>query len=189
MLMPFVINATDLPYRKEMADLVRNGLGLGDGGQDPVVAQLQAENQKLQQELKAKNPPELLAAQVAKMQAEVDKIKADTVETSSKGLYEMIQTAMAAAANPAIVPIADSIGKSVGFVDKNGGGIADGQQITPQQGQSIGGNPQTDPNAPAVPQTPVQGLPPQMQQPPIAPSPAQGVASGIEQQGNQITQQ
>jgi hypothetical protein len=189
MLMPFVINATDLPYRKEMADMVRNGLGLGDGGQDPQVAQLQAQIQQLQQKLDAKQPPELLAAQVEKMKAEIEKIKADTVETSSKGLYEMIQTAMAAAANPAIVPIADSIGKSVGFVDKNGGGIEDGQQIAQQQGQSIDANPQTNPNIPATPQDPAQGLPPQMQPSPQAPSPAQGVASGIEQQGNQITQQ
>lgn len=190
MLMPFVINATDLPYRKEMADLVRNGLGLGAGGQDPVVAQLQAEVQKLQGELAAKHPPELLAAQVAKMQAEVDKIKADTVETSAKGLYEAIQTAIAAAANPVIVPIADSINKSIGFVDKNGGGITDGQQIAQQQGQQgIGGNVQTDPTMPALPQDPSQGLPPQMQQAAQAPSPAQGVAAGIEQQGNQVAQQ
>jgi len=179
MLMPFVINATDLPFRKEMADVVRNALGLGNG-KDPVVAQLQAEVQKLQQELAAKNPPEVIAAQVAKMQAEVENIKASTVELSSKGLYEMIQTAVAAAANPAIVPVADAIGKSVGFEDKNGGGATDGLPT---------GNPQTDLLSPASPQDPQQGLPPQMQQEEQPPSPAVDVAKGIEKQGNQVTNQ
>ena len=107
-------------------------------------------------------------------------------------MYEAIQTAIAAAANPAIVPIADSIGRSIGFEDKNGGELmgADGQ---PQQGipnamQNVPSAQQVQPN-PTLPENPqdlMQGQPPVMQQPQPIPSPAQGVAQGIEQQGNQV---
>ncbi len=200
MLLPMYIQATDLPKRQEMAKIIQKGLGMSeDDGQDPEKAQMKQEIQKgmqmiqdLQAQLKAKNPPEVVQAQVAKLMAEVDNLKSRTVETSAKGLYESIQTALAVAGNPAIVPIADSIGKSVGFEDKNGGGVVDGGQIPTQpqpmqpdnQGGTIPPNPQTDPMTPAQPQQP-DPQQPQMQTAPPMQSPAQGVAVGIEQQGNQ----
>lgn len=201
-LFPTYIRNTDLPNKDYMAKTVEKSLGIttDDGKpQDPAVVQLTQQLQQAQQQIqaldaqiKAKNPPEIVAATVAKMQAEIDNIKSKTVETSAKGLYEAIQTAMAAAANPAIVPIADSIGRSIGFEDKNGGELmgADGQ---PQQGipnamQNVPSAQQVQPNPtlPANPQDPMRWQPPVMQQPQQVPSPDQGVAQGIEQQGNQV---
>ncbi|MGZ4968028.1 MAG: portal protein [Methylobacter sp.] len=194
MLLPLYLEATDLPQRKKMAEIISKGLGLSeDDGDDPEKQQMKQTIeqgmkmiQDLQAQLKAKNPPEVVAAQVAKLNAETDNLGSRTVETYAKGLYEMIQTAMAAASNPALMPIADSIGKSIGFKDQDGSDIADTQQI-PQSavGAPMGNATQTEP------MTPSQPIAPEMQQSdipqdPQMQSPAQGVAGGIEQQGNQI---
>jgi len=191
MLLPMYLLATDLPQRQQMADVIRKGLGLGDdNGQDPQVQQLQQQLQQamdkiqeLQQKLLAKFPPEIIAAQVAKMLAEADNIKAGTVETNVKALYEAMQSAEAVAVNPAIVPIADSLAKSAGFVDSTGGDM--GQEVgNGQMPQGV----QPNPTLPPSPQMPSGGQPPAMTDGQQLQSPAQGVAGGIEQQGNQVGQ-
>ena len=202
MLIPFLVEASDLPKRKEMSAIIKKGLGLSkDDGQDPEKEQLKQEIQKgmqiiqdLQAQLKAKNPPEIIEAQVAKLMAEVENIKSKTTETSVKSLYEAMQAAEAVVANPAIVPVADQIGKSAGFIDRDGGDIVDQQltntnQVQPTQQQTgvpLDTTPQTDPLSPNQPAPPDAGDQMTAPQPDQMPSPAIGVAGGIEQQGNQI---
>ena len=50
------------------------------------VQQAMQQIQALEQQLKMKNAPEIIAAQVAKMQAEIEAIKASTVDTNLKAL-------------------------------------------------------------------------------------------------------
>lgn len=52
-LVPYYLESTDLPKRREMADTVRKSLGLGEEGeqQDPRVAQLQQQMQMMQQQV------------------------------------------------------------------------------------------------------------------------------------------
>lgn len=142
MLIPFLVEASDLPKRKEMSAVIRKGLGLTEeDDQDPEKAQLKQqieqamqEIQDLQRQLKAKNPPEVIAAQVAKLMAEVDNLKSKTTETAVKSLYEAMQAAEAVVANPAIVPVADQISQSSGFIDRDGGTLVDQQaKVTAQQ--------------------------------------------------------
>jgi hypothetical protein len=185
MLIPFLVEASDLPKRKEMSAVIRKGLGLTEeDDQDPEKAQLKQqieqamqEIQDLQMQLKAKNPPEVIAAQVAKLMAEVDNLKSKTTETAVKSLYEAMQAAEAVVANPAIVPVADQISQSSGFIDRDGGTLVDQQAKVPAQQpeDSIDTNAQIDPITPNQP-TPPDAIP----------SPVKGVASGIERQGNQL---
>jgi len=87
------------------------------------------------------------------------------------------------AVNPAIVPIADSLAKSAGFVDSTGGDM--GQEVgNGQMPQGV----QPNPTLPPTPQMPSGGQPPAMPDEQQLQSPAQGVAGGIEQQGNQVGQ-
>ena len=52
-LVPFYLESTDLPKRREMADVVRKSLGLGEEGeqQDPMVAQLQQQLAMMQEQV------------------------------------------------------------------------------------------------------------------------------------------
>lgn len=185
MLIPFLVEASDLPKRKEMSAVIRKGLGLTEeDDQDPEKAQLKQqieqamqEIQDLQRQLKAKNPPEVIAAQVAKLMAEVDNLKSKTTETAVKSLYEAMQAAEAVVANPAIVPVADQISQSSGFIDRDGGTLVDQQaKVTAQQPEDP-----IDTIAQVKPIIPNQPTPPD-----AIPSPVKGVASGIERQGNQL---
>lgn len=180
-LLPRWIMATDLPQRKEMADEIRKMLGQTEDSQDPEKAALQQKVQELEQKLAMKNPPELLAAQVAKLQAETDNIKATQTETLVKALYEAMQAAGVVVQNPAVVTVADSIAKSSGFVDQDGGDLV--QDAGNGQQAFISGNQNAQTNQ-TLPQPPAQAVQPQQQQPMPAPaaSPGQGVEQGIETQ-------
>jgi predicted DNA-binding protein YlxM (UPF0122 family) len=172
MLLPLYIQATDLPQRNKMAKIIQKGLGLteDDGNQDPEKKQMAEEIQKaqamiqeLQMKLEMKQPQAVTDAQVAKLMAEVDNLKAKSAETNVKALYSSVQAAGAVVQNPGIVPVADQISRSSGFIDRDGG-----QLIQPQQG---------------IEQAPVQAIPASpevMQQEPL--SPVTGVAGGIETQ-------
>ena len=194
-LAPDIIAESDLPNAKAMADKLRKCLGQ-DGKSDPEKERLKQQVQELTQKLEAKNPPEIIAATVQKLTAETENIKAHTVETSAKGLYEAMQTAQAVAANPAVVPIADAIGKSIGFEDKNGYPIIQGQPVQQGLGQQIpqdsemqyqqGANPQHNPTLPPLPAEINTGQPRPLQTAPQLDSPATCVAMGIEKQGNQL---
>jgi hypothetical protein len=156
MLMPFLVEATDLPKRKEMSALIRKGLGLGDDGEDPEKAQMQAEIEQLKQQLAMKHPPEVIAAQVEKLMAEAKATLDKSVESKITALYSALQAAQAVAANGQIVPIADQLAKSAGFVDQDGGDLA---SVPPgaQPGAPIDTTAQTAPLSPDVPASPAVG--------------------------------
>lgn len=157
MLLPLYIRATDLPMRKQMADIIIKGLGLqtDDANQDPEKQQLKQQIQQamdkiqeLEQQLKAKNPPEVVAAMVRKMLAEEQKILADTANVNTDTLNNAVVTAGQVVANHTLVPVADQLAKSAGFNDLDGGDIVD--QVP-------------EPTAPVRPDQ--QGVPEQVAQP------------------------
>lgn len=85
------------------------------GGDDPRIAQMQSMIQELQQQLKAKMPPEIVAATVDKLQAEVRKITADTVKSGVEASFSAIQTGEVIAAVPGVAPVADKIMEAAGY--------------------------------------------------------------------------
>jgi hypothetical protein len=112
-------------------------LGYKDGSrffeleqQDPQIAQLQATIQQLQDALNAKHPPELLAAMVRKVDAEIasmgvkDKVSAaEAVKKGSEAQFSAMQTAEVIAAVPAVAPIADELMKAAGYVVPTPAGV------------------------------------------------------------------
>lgn len=92
----------------------------------PEVAELQAQVQQLQAALEAKQPRELVAAQVAKLNAETTKIEAMSVETYVKSQFAAMQAGQVVATMPSVAPVADAILDGAGFMPKQG---ADFQQL------------------------------------------------------------
>jgi len=95
-----------------------------------------------------------------KLKAEIEKLKAESVVKGSEGLYSLIQGAQAAAMNPLILPIADEMGKSVGFEDKNGAPLANPVQrsMQPLANTIPGMQTNTDPRFPSNPVSPLTGV-------------------------------
>ena len=94
--------------------------------QDPMVQKLTQQIQQLQQALAAKNPPEVVAAQVEKLSAEAALIKAkeasekvDAVVGRVEALFSAMQTAQTAVPIPGATPVADAIVRSAGFEDQD----------------------------------------------------------------------
>jgi hypothetical protein len=76
--------------------------------------------------------------QMKEMQAKIDSIVAKAFETNMKGLYASIQGGQAAASMPGLMPVADSLAASGGFIDHNGAPImvqSQQQAISPMQGE------------------------------------------------------
>lgn len=102
-------------------------LGYRDGGRffktdDATITGLQGEIQKLQQQLSQKVDPQLVAAQIAKIDAEITKIGADTQNTTAdavkKGVeaaFSAMQSAEVIAAVPQVAPIADALMQAAGY--------------------------------------------------------------------------
>jgi hypothetical protein len=124
-------------------------------GSDPMVKQLQSQIEQLQQQLAQKVDPQLLAAQIRKIDAEVaslaqkDKVAAaDAVKKGSEAQFSAMQTAEVIAAVPDVAPIADELMKAAGYrppvpsgVDPNfpmPGGPAAGLGIEPVKNRRTG---------------------------------------------------
>lgn len=153
-------------------------LGYRDGGrffkwndQDPQVVALTAQVNQLSDQLKQKTAPELVAAQVAKIDAEIKKIASDAVKSGVEAAYAAMQAGEVVAAVPQVAPVADKIMQSAGYQAPVPAGI--------------------DPNypAPSVATAAQQPMPaPSAQQntspalPPKPPSPMIGRLAGIETQ-------
>jgi hypothetical protein len=122
-----------------------------DGKQDPKLVQAMQTIEQLQQQLALKNPPELLAAQVAKLQAETALKQVEAINKRVEALFSSMNTAQVAVQVPGVTPVADAIAKSAGFEDQDAGPIypADVQQ---QQIPATAQIPQnTSPQFPANP--------------------------------------
>ena len=86
------------------------------GDQDPAVASLTQQLQALQQQLSAKqDPPEIIAAKVSLLQAQVAKLTAEKVKVGVEASFGAMQAAEVVAAVPAVAPIADSLMQAAGY--------------------------------------------------------------------------
>jgi hypothetical protein len=167
LLIPFVIEQSDLAEKTEMAGLIRKQTGQSDDEQTPEQQQA-AQQQAQQQELQT----QMLQAQLEKLKADIELVRANAIVKNVEGLYSSVQSAGAIVATPAITPIADSIYQSAGGQDKNEAPlIAPPQQtvdspieeqtepVDNQQEESIE-QPQanTSPMLPPKPQSPLVGM-------------------------------
>lgn len=121
---------------REVIKEVFGKLGYSDGSRffkqaedmDPMVADLQKQVQELQAALEAKQPQALVDAQVKKIIAEIDQIKASTGKADAEKVnknvattYAAVQAAEVIAAIPSTAPVADEIMRSAGYVSPPGG--------------------------------------------------------------------
>lgn len=109
-------------------------LGYKDGGrffdtekQDPMVAQLQATVEELQQALQAKMAPELVAAQIRQIDAQIAETNARTkdiekaaIKKGVESTFSAMQAAEVIAAVPQTAPIADEVLKTAGWTPASG---------------------------------------------------------------------
>jgi hypothetical protein len=95
----------------------------GQQQDDPRLLQAMQMIEQLQQQLSAKNPPELLAAQVAKLQAEAALKQVEATNKRVEALYSAMNTAQVAVQTPGVTPVADQIARSAGFQDQDAGTI------------------------------------------------------------------
>lgn len=93
-------------------------------GDDPRLAQAMERIQQLQQALAMKNPPEVVAAQVKKLESEEKLNDVKAMLTRVEALFASMNTAQTAVQNGGVItPVADAIAKSAGFVDQDAGSI------------------------------------------------------------------
>jgi len=116
-------------YGLDVGEVIKEvfaGIGYRDGSrffgkaEDPNIAALEAQIQELQQAVSAKVPPELLAAQIAKMSAETERIIAEKVQTGVQAAYAAMQAGQVIAAVPAVAPLADEVMAGAGYRDAGG---------------------------------------------------------------------
>lgn len=115
---------------QEFIKEILGALGHKDGGrffdfseEDPRIANLTQQIQELQAALDAKHPPELIAAQVAKLTEEAKKVNADRVKSGIEGAYSAVQTAQTVAMNPTLTPVADQVMQLAGYTPPNPAGV------------------------------------------------------------------
>lgn len=94
-----------------------------DEEEDPRLVQAMQVIEQLQQALKTKNPPEVVAAQVQKLLAETDLKKVEATNKRVQSLFSAMNTAQTAVTVPGVIPVADQIAKSAGFEDRDAGAI------------------------------------------------------------------
>ena len=124
----------------EVIKEVFGALGHKDGGKffrsigtekDPRIASLEQQIQDLQQQLGAKHPPELLAAQVKLLEAQAKQTDANKVKVGVESAYAAMQAAEVIATVPAVAPVADKVMQNAGYTAPNPVGI-DPNYPTPQ---------------------------------------------------------
>lgn len=103
-------------------------LGYKDGGrffdlesEDPRLTAAKATIQQLQQALDAKTPPELLAKQIEKLDAEIKRLTNEAVKVGTEAAFSAMQAAEVVAAVPEVTPVADEIMRGAGYRPVPGG--------------------------------------------------------------------
>lgn len=106
----------------EVIKEVFGALGHKDGGrffdsehEDPQVSALQKQIEQMKQQLSAKFPPELLAAQIKEIEARTRKIEAEKVAKGIEATYSSMQAAEVVASMPQVAPIADKLMEAAGY--------------------------------------------------------------------------
>lgn len=126
--------------------------------EDPRVAALTAQVQELTAAMEAKNPPELIAAQVDKIRAEIKNIQAAYVKTGVEAAYAAMQAAGVIALTPATAPIADAVMQSAGYQQPVPAGVdpnfpvSDAALSAPAETPVVPVRQNTSPALPPVPQ-------------------------------------
>jgi len=145
---------------------ILGAIGHKDGGrffdfdteQDPRIQSLMQQIQELQAALDAKHPPEVIAAQVRKLDEEAKKVAADRVKSGVEGAYSAMQAAQVVATMPQVSPIADAVMQIAGYTPPNPVGV---DPNIPQPAQAVAPQvdfPQgADPLNPAEPASPFVG--------------------------------
>lgn len=94
-----------------------------DGEQDPKVAALQQQVEQLQQQLAAKHPPELVAAQVREIESRTGKLDAEKLAKMVEAIYSSMQAAEVIAGVPQVAPVADKIMQAGGYQTPDPAGV------------------------------------------------------------------
>jgi hypothetical protein len=174
LLIPFVIEQSDLSERREICEVIRKFTGQSEDKepQPPTPEQIEAQKQLEIQ-------TQTLQAQLDKLIADTELVKANAIVKNVEGLYSSVQSAGAIVATPAIVPIADSIYQSAGGQDKNEAPLIQSPQ---PQVQSIAEE-QVEPVDNAMEETTEHDAPPSNTSPMLPPKPQTplvGMKQGIE---------
>lgn len=90
---------------------------------DPMITMLENQVKDLQQKLEAKMPADLVAAEIKKIEAEINNIQANRVKSGVTASYEALQAAGVVAAVPETAPIADTIMKAAGYTEPTPAGV------------------------------------------------------------------
>ncbi|MDP1774257.1 MAG: hypothetical protein Q8L15_18470 [Methylobacter sp.] len=168
-MMPHLLNLMDVPDKDEIIKAIKESSS-------------QPSPESMEQDRKMKE----LEIKQMMTEAQIKNLDSRTTEINAKALYEFLQVAQGVVANPEVVPVADQVGKSSGFKDADGGNIINVPTGQLPAGQPLDTTAQTDPTSPNSPASPYNREQADMEQSQGMPSPAVGVAGGIEQQGNQI---
>lgn len=97
-----------------------------DKGQDPKLAEMQAQLDEANAKLAKREDPELTKAKIAKLLAESSKIGADKVKSTVEAIFGAMQAAEVIAAVPDVAPIADGLMKAGGYTEPTPPGIDPG---------------------------------------------------------------
>lgn len=138
-------------------------LGYKDGGrffdvenEDPRVTALKNTVTELQQALAQKQDPALTAKQIEKLDAEIEKIKATSVETGTKSFFSAMQAGQVVASMPQVAPVADEILKGAGYQPIPGGVdpniVAPAAPMLSEDAMLTGAPGDTSPNTPMSPE-------------------------------------
>lgn len=95
--------------------------------EDPALTAAKAQVQELMQQLQAKQPKEIIAATVRKLDAETkalgvkaDDVKAGAIEKTGRAVFAAGQTAQMIAAVPQLAPVIDAVLGLIGYVEPAG---------------------------------------------------------------------
>lgn len=125
----------------EVIKEVFGALGHKDGGrffkslgtdQDPRIVGLEQQVQQLQQQLDAKHPPELIAAQVKLLESQARDTEASKVKKGVESAYAAMQAAEVIATVPQVAPVADKVMQNAGYTTPTPGGVDPNYPTVPQ---------------------------------------------------------
>jgi hypothetical protein len=143
-------------------------LGYKDGsrffdteGQDPQLVEAMQTIQQLEQQLSQKQNPELVAAQIAKIDAEIANIKANAVQTNVASMFAATQAAANIAQMPQIAPMADIVLMESGRQSPTPGGVDPNLPVPEQQMPVADMGQNTSPQFPELPgdtESPMAGI-------------------------------
>jgi hypothetical protein len=181
-MLDLVVDMSDVPGREGLVARIRKMNGQTDPDAAITPEQQQADEEKdAMNEAKKQEIEDLTKkgieldlklkeAEITVNAAKLEKLQAEAVVKSVEALYASMQAAQTAATVPGVVPIADEIAKSAGFVDKNNAPIYKEPIVDPQTIQQ----------APPMEQQPAQPMNTSPMFPPSMPSAGQGMEQGIE---------